>query len=189
MSGLVNFLAARVAEEEADVRSMAAEGVDNILWRVWAGALDARAYLQEEDGTEEDYERMQKNQFARARKALALGDPDRALREVAAKRRVMERHKPTGNDYPPEACDGCGSHMEWGDLEPDTPDINNCPELQDLAYIWNEHEDWNQEWCPHVEGRHEVAVTEVPPARGCYTNACNRCGQGDGWHYRDRSTT
>lgn len=50
--------------------------------------------------------------------------------------------------------------------------------------LTNDHEDWNPKWCPHVEGRHEVDATDVPPARGCYTNACNRCGQGDGWHYR-----
>lgn len=31
-------------------------------------------------------------------------------------------------------------------------------------------------------------VPELPPARGAYTNACNRCGQGDGWHYRKDRT-
>lgn len=186
MTTLTEFLAARLDEDEAAARQTAAEGVDNILWRVWAGALDARAYLQEEGGTEEDYERMQKNQFARARKALALGDSDRALREVAAKRRVMERHCRYDGTTLFNYCAGCPSGDETS--YPDT-ELKDCPELQDLAYIWNEHEDWNQEWCPHVEGRHEVDVAEVPPARGCYTNACNRCGSGDGWHYRERSTT
>lgn len=111
-------------------------------------------------------------------------EPERVLREVAAKRRIMERHSRYDDtnrflDY----CAGCPSGNDDG--YPDT-ELKDCPELQDLAFTWNEHEDWDTAWCPHVEGRHEADVTEVPPARGCYTNACNRCGAGDGWHYRMR---
>jgi hypothetical protein len=103
-------------------------------------------------------------------------DPARVLREVAAKRHIMERHCASTPPYV-QYCQGCSEESL----------LEDCPELQDMAFVWNEHEDWNQEWCPHVEGRHEADVTEVPPARGCYTNACNRCGADDGWHYRDRS--
>jgi hypothetical protein len=109
--------------------------------------------------------------------------PEHALREVAAKRRVMERHCRYDGTTLYDYCAGCPTGDETG--YPDT-ELKECPELQDLAFIWHDHPDWNQEWCPHVEGRHEEDVTEVPPARGCYTNACNRCGQGDGWHYRNR---
>lgn len=145
---IVAFLKARLAEDESAARSTAAEGVDNVLWRVWAGALDARAYLKEEGGTEEDYVRMQENQFARAKQMLALGDPARALREIEAKRRVMARHKRPDRERTsiPNSCDGCGSHMEWGDLEPDTPDINDCPELRDLAAVYSDHPDFREEW-------------------------------------------
>jgi len=109
-----------------------------------------------------------------------LFDPDQTLREIAAKRRVLDRHcLYEGGDY--HYCAGCPTGDETG--YPDT-ELADCPELQDLAFIWNDHEDWDTRWCPHVEGRHETDVPELPPARGAYTNACNRCGTGDGWHYR-----
>lgn len=107
----------------------------------------------------------------------------RAIREAAAKRRVLERHTPT-KVATTVYCDGCPTDQ---DGFPGT-ELNDCPELQDLAYIWNDHEDWNQAWCPHVEGRHETDVPELPPARAAYTNTCNRCGAGDGWHYRKDRT-
>jgi hypothetical protein len=105
----------------------------------------------------------------------------RALRDIEAKRRVLARHGEgeRTNDY--VYCQGCPGDS---DGFPQVP-LDECPEFQDLAYIWNDHKDWDAKWCPHVEGRHhEAAVTELPPARGAYTNACNRCGAGDGWHYR-----
>lgn len=132
-------------------------------------------YKQWADGA--DYLRNRHQGYA------VLYDPDQALREVAAKRRVLDRHTPT-KVATTVYCDGCpGDADGFPDVE-----LNDCPELQDLAYIWNDHEDWNPRWCPHVEGRHEAAVPELPPARGAYTNACNRCGTGDGWHYRKDRT-
>jgi len=115
---------------------------------------------------------------------IARHDPARVLREITAKRRVLDRHCRSEDDTVTDYCTACtsGDYAGYPDVE-----LDDCPELQDIAYIWNDHSDWNQRWCPHVEGRHEADVTELPPARRAYTNACNRCGQGDGWHYKGKS--
>jgi hypothetical protein len=102
----------------------------------------------------------------------------RVLREVAAKRRVMERHSLSDASRITAYCAGCPSGDDSG--YPDT-ELQDCPELQDMAFVWNDHEDWSTAWCPHVEGRTRVAVSDPRAPEGSHTNACNRCGQGDGW--------
>lgn len=55
-------------------------------------------------------------------------DPARALREVEAKRRILERHNP---------CD------DWS-----YGDASTCPELCLLALPYADHRDYCQEWKP-----------------------------------------
>jgi hypothetical protein len=81
---------------------------------------------------------------------IALHSPARVLREVAARRRILERHRPA--DRPEEgvwACCGCGEWLNFdGDLEPEMADITRCPELRDLAASWADHRDYRPEWAP-----------------------------------------
>lgn len=78
-------------------------------------------------------------------------DPARVLAEVAAKRRVLARHCPA--DPRPMwsspawrnvcACIGCGLERD-GDWN--TEDINDCPELRDLAAVYADHPDFDPAW-------------------------------------------
>lgn len=158
---ITEFIEERLAEDEAAARE----------------AIEERRRVSQ-DGEKPDYYLMAWPDTGRP--AVLVGG-ERVLREITAKRRVLDRHCRSEDDTVTDYCTACtsGDYAGYPDVE-----LDDCPELQDIAYIWNDHPDWNQRWCPHVEGRHEVDATDVPPARGCYTNACNRCGQGDGWHYR-----
>jgi hypothetical protein len=79
---------------------------------------------------------------------IARYDPARALREVAAKRRVLERHRPVGGtpSYRAQACAGCGTEGYCDD--PVTEKMSDCPELRDMAAIWDAHPDYRQAWKP-----------------------------------------
>ncbi|MDH6282858.1 DUF6221 family protein [Prescottella agglutinans] len=90
---------------------------------------------------------------------IARHDPARVLREVQARRRILARHREVreGDDYwgfmwswvsdergESQPCCGCGAS---GD--PDSPNvehIEDCPELRDLAAIYADHPDYQQEW-------------------------------------------
>jgi len=65
-----------------------------------------------------------------------LYDAARALREVAAKRRVLARHCA---DTPPyvEYCRECENTR-----------LDQCPELWDLAAPYSDHPDYREEWRP-----------------------------------------
>jgi hypothetical protein len=68
---LIVFLQQRIADDKEAARRLAAEGADLILGGLWAAAVDANAAAQA---------------------MLAVGDPDRALREAAAKEELLERY-------------------------------------------------------------------------------------------------
>jgi hypothetical protein len=84
---------------------------------------------------------------------IARHDPARVLAEVAAKRRVLERHRrprspaeiPTGVDS--RCCVGCGFLGDTG-IPPRTPDINDCPELRDLAAPYTDRPGYKPTWRP-----------------------------------------
>lgn len=65
---------------------------------------------------------------------IARHDPARVLREVEAKRRIMEIHHGVEGFWPGSPCNGCGYA---GDCEdPVTEDVNDCPELRALAAVY-----------------------------------------------------
>jgi hypothetical protein len=76
------------------------------------------------------------NRFAE--RHIAANDPATVLRRCEADRRILARHKvdPTAADSPTfaTACDGCRSEWVQDDCEPLTANINDCPELLDLAH-------------------------------------------------------
>jgi hypothetical protein len=78
----------------------------------------------------------------------AVGLPERALREIAAKRRVLERHRPVGGtaSWRAQACAGCGTEGYCDD--PVTEKMSDCPELRDMAAVWEDHPDYRGEWAP-----------------------------------------
>ncbi|MFC8009120.1 hypothetical protein [Streptomyces cinereoruber] len=61
--------------------------------------------------------------------ATAADDPA-ALRRCEADRRILARHTLATTNAP--ACDGCGTYGDGDD--PATENINDCPELLDLAW-------------------------------------------------------
>lgn len=69
---------------------------------------------------------------------IARHDPARVLREVAAKRRVLARHHDDG-----DGCYGCGF---GSDEERMVKDVNDCPELRDMASIYTDHPDHDPAW-------------------------------------------
>jgi Family of unknown function (DUF6221) len=74
-------------------------------------------------------------------------DPAHVLAGVAAKRRVLARHTVTAakRDYPDlNACEGCGSKGYGYGYR--TPDINDCPELRDLAAAYANRPGFKPEW-------------------------------------------
>lgn len=61
---------------------------------------------------------------------IVLHDPASVLRQVAAIRRIMARHRDQGDQ-----CIGCGPPIS--DYGP-----GDCPELRDIAAIWDAHPDY-----------------------------------------------
>ena len=81
---------------------------------------------------------------------IARHDPARALRDVAAKRAILELHKPQpkpgyGNDLP--RCLACLSARDrW--QEDWQADPWPCRTVRLLAAVWDGHPDYRQEWAP-----------------------------------------
>lgn len=67
---------------------------------------------------------------------IAMHDPAAVLRRCAADRRTLARHRLNPDAYWAEAamCEGCGTEGEMDD--PRTENLNDCPELLDLAHAY-----------------------------------------------------
>lgn len=65
---------------------------------------------------------------------MAMHDPATVLRRCEADRRILNRHRLNPNAHWTEAasCDGCGDYDEMAYRR--TENLNDCPELLDLAY-------------------------------------------------------
>lgn len=66
---------------------------------------------------------------------MGANDPAAVLRRCEADRRILDRHAVTARPVAPSdatTCKGCGTYGDcyW----PETENINDCPELLDLAY-------------------------------------------------------
>ncbi|WP_329215253.1 DUF6221 family protein [Streptomyces sp. NBC_01485] len=68
---------------------------------------------------------------------VALNDPAAVLRRCEADRRILARHRldpgAAGTDRA-AACDGCGVEWVQDCCDPVTDNLNDCPELLDLAH-------------------------------------------------------
>ena len=74
----------------------------------------------------------------------------RAQRDIDAKRRVLARHAidPSKSNDPiwANACTGCGWYGPCDDPVP--ANLNECPELRDMATVYASHVDYREEWRP-----------------------------------------
>lgn len=69
---------------------------------------------------------------------VALASPAAVLRRCEADRRILARHRldPSAAQSPEcaTACEGCGHEWVQDELMPFTDNLNDCPELLDLAH-------------------------------------------------------
>lgn len=145
MTGIVEFLTARLDEDEQ--LAHAACGFHDFKPY---GASKSKVYtwwLRAEPGAgePEDILRRRSGQvvavirYLDAAAHIARHDPARVLREVAAKRRVLERHYADDDG----SCVGChfaNDETRWAE------DIEECPELRDMASVYDDHPDYEQAW-------------------------------------------
>jgi hypothetical protein len=138
VTSLRDFIAARLEEEEASARDMPSGNIVEYL------ALDLKCHSgnREPGGTPEGlnilWASIHVGDYG-PRWPLLNDFRDRVRREVAAKRRVMERHRP--HDTLPDHCRGCGDD-DMGPLS----GLEECSELLDLAAPYSDHEDFREAW-------------------------------------------
>lgn len=157
--GIVEFLEARIAEDEAVAK--ATFGTD-LAYATWAYEGNEVFAPMEGDRhapwmVTKDHEGCLPAVDENDGPHIARHDPARVLREIAAKRIILEIHHASDSEvtYPKwdseariigltNPCMGCGTGIcdYW------TQDINNCPELQALASIYLYHPDFKEEWRP-----------------------------------------
>lgn len=132
---IVEFLRARLDEDERAARAAFwdASG-DSAGWRLQRGAghyafvvmdgLDDRVVIVDEPEASD-------------REGVAVHivrhDPARVLREVEAKRRLLDLHRPDSDDRP--ECGTCGPR-------------HPCSTLRLLALPYADHDDYREEWTP-----------------------------------------
>jgi hypothetical protein len=105
---------------------------------------------------------------------IARHDPARVLREVAAMRRIMERHHDDGCGY----CAGCETSTRHSGIRELVPS-GECPEKRDLAAIWCDHAEYRGEWAVSPP----VADTTAAPEK-IWLTVNLECGH-EGWIYAD----
>lgn len=109
----------------------------------WTAAYDYGDYKIEPNvaGSGYEYGGVYESQDA---DHIALHDPSRVLREAAAKRRVLERHKPVpGEEH--IICD-IDSFVGHDDTEGRYGDPYPCADVRALASIYSDHPDYNPSW-------------------------------------------
>ncbi len=115
----IAFLLARLAEDEAAAREAGADAMTGHRWK---------------HAPEDVYGELQRT---------VLASSARILREVEAKRRVVEEHAlHVGYQWPDknaDYCAACGVPDEY-------PPIWPCPTLRALASVYADHEDFDAGW-------------------------------------------
>lgn len=150
MADIVAFIEARLAEDEAVARKAAGlvgVGAEARYYTDWS--YDREQFRVTTDGTSWI---NAKDTGDACGEHIARHDPARVLREIAAKRRVLARHHPADKpnyrfrdtDSVTYVCVGCGYAGDNDD--PNTDDINECPELREAASVWSDHPDYDPAW-------------------------------------------
>jgi hypothetical protein len=132
VTDLVEFLLARIAEDEAIARTAAAaeavEGSDGMRWEAGSALRLRDAWSTIAIGTYE-------SDLDEAGVHMARWDPARVLAWCEAQRRIVELHPKSVHNYSNDTCFGCGE--DWP-----------CPTLRLLALPYVDHPDYRQEWKP-----------------------------------------
>jgi hypothetical protein len=137
---LVEFVEARLAEEQADAEAAGANGwVAGEDGEGWAIELDlgqgpdstwgACVTCNDSGGNELTEETA---------RHMARQDPAGTLARVTALRAVMKLHRPVG-EWP--VCAGCFNPDDEADDQP-----HPCPTLRAVAGIWADHPDYDPAW-------------------------------------------
>jgi hypothetical protein len=134
---LTDFIKARLDEDEAIARSAGGKVQGGHCWRqVDAGR--SPGLIGDELGNVVVYDEGMP--ICEQAEHIARHDPARALREVAAKRKILWDHTPktTGRRT---ACSRCHYGNVLGANWP-------CLTMTSLAGIWSDHPDFHPQWTP-----------------------------------------
>lgn len=121
---LADFIAARLDEDEAAAQACA-DSPGALKWSLPDHPSSHRA-VEDEDGCVVVWDEGEPSEWQAAH--IARSDPARALREVAAKRAICQRHEPYN-------CHYC-AQGDW------------CPEMKHVAGVWLDHPDYRDDWKP-----------------------------------------
>ena len=140
MSDLTAFLSARLDEDEAAAKAAASTDHTTLFSKPDMFAAEWRSHdsavMVESDAGPVVYDEGVPTVAQAAH--IARHDPARVLREVVAKRSLIEDH--TGQCCVNDTC--CGEIAGYFDSEAGDP----CPVLLVLAAIYSDHPDYRQEW-------------------------------------------
>lgn len=130
---LVAFLKARLDDDEQVARQAASREQGGASWRLEGATVLAG------DGAP-----VARHTWADEGSHIARHDPARTLREVEAKRGIVERHSP----HSMGSCRTC-ERPHWGVQVCDHCErAAPCPDLRDLATVYASHPDYLEEWRP-----------------------------------------
>lgn len=144
MPDLHGWITQRITEVEDIARLISPGGYEPDTWHIeptrsgrWVQIVAYSRTIGEPPeaaGREDDQPVMLVQQGRREHLLAVRHDPAAVLRRCEADRRVLARHRMDPDAYWSEAtfCEGCGTsgHNEL----PVTDNLNDCPELLDLAY-------------------------------------------------------
>lgn len=145
------FIAAQLDEDERGAQNASDQRSGE-----WFVGDKWNVYGVEDETPWEDYETNELVVYGNMKEQsehIARHDPARVLREVASKRRVLERHRRPRSpaEHPggvsSECCIGCGFLGDDG-IPARTPHIDLCPELRDLAAPYAERPGYKPAWRP-----------------------------------------
>ena len=77
---------------------------------------------------------------------IARHDPARVLREVEAKRKIVELHRPDPAEYIDADGDDRSSVDCWTCETGGVPDSWPCPTIRAAAAVYSDHPDYNPDW-------------------------------------------
>jgi len=128
---LIDFLDARVEEDRE--AALAAGGKE---WRQY-DPLREHGRIEEIGGDVVTYDEGSPTEGQAA--FIARHDPARALREIDAKRAIIEEHRPR-TDPRDLRSDPCDAH------DPITLESEPCDTLRHLATVYTDHPDFDPNW-------------------------------------------
>lgn len=141
MNDLVDFLRARLAEDEQAARECGGAP--------WSAPIPGQIHVDAKAIADNKLALGQLGYVATVlheqdRRHIVRHDPARVLREVEAKRRILERHRP---EYHLRIRDGAYAQ----DDDPHCPEHLDgrpwpCADVRDMAAVYADHPDYREEW-------------------------------------------